>query len=192
MTNPKRTGSWLIGLAVFLIIAAVFTAGCLDSASDQDSQMTTVGAEQTGQPAVTAAVQATKTTEPVKTVSYGSTQTPSVTIVTLDPIRNTKSGDLLLITGTTWLPSGTNLIWQIMPDTGTTPTGLDKTATMSIMASSYVAKGNATWNLASVTMETKRLKPGKYVALVAEMEDDPATGTADIGRLAGYTWFTLT
>ena len=56
------------------------------------------------------------------------------------------------------------------------------------MANNYVLKGNGVSNTVSLDVDTKDMKAGKYVVIVASLNgnDDPSTGT-----LAGYTYFTL-
>lgn len=188
MKTCKVPDPGLISLAALGILAAILIAGCLNSAGDLQSQTTNSGTTRTD---TSASATATAADFAKTTATAVSTETPSVTIVTLDPVGERKAGDLITITGTTRLPAGTNLIWQILPDTGTAPDGLYKDSTMSVMANNYVTRGNGTMNIVSVTMSTNRLVPGKYIALVAGMKEDTASGATDIGDLAGYTWFTL-
>lgn len=189
MKTRKVPDPGLISLAALGILAAILIAGCLSSAGDLQSQTTNSGTTRPDTPSASATATAADFAKTTATAI--STETPSVTIVTLDPVGERKAGDLITITGTTRLPAGTNLIWQILPDTGTAPDGLDKDSTMSVMANNYVTRGNGTMNIVSVTMSTKRLVSGKYFVLVAGMKEDTASGATDIGDLAGYTWFTL-
>ena len=72
--------------------------------------------------------------------------------IRINAIGNRSVGDQFLITGTTSLPVGTTLIWEIMPDTGTLPTGLDLNAT-GIMANNAVTKGDGTSNRISLAVD---------------------------------------
>ena len=72
--------------------------------------------------------------------------------IRINEIGDRSVGDQFLITGTTSLPVGTTLIWEVMPDTGTPPTGLDINAT-GIMANNAVTKGDGTSNRVSLAVD---------------------------------------
>ena len=110
--------------------------------------------------------------------------------LTIDAIGNRVVGDQFLMTGTTSLPAGTGLIWQIMPYTGTIPTSLDMNAT-GIMANSPVTKGDDTANRVSLAVDMADQPPGEYLVIVGEMEGDITTGDIRIGDLTGSALFSL-
>jgi hypothetical protein len=128
--------------------------------------------------------------------SWLGTDTPVQAPVTKDDyirintIGNRAVGDQFLITGTTSLPIGTGLIWQIMPYTGTIPTALDLNAT-GIMANNAVTKGDGTANRVSLAVDTGNQVPGEYIVLVGEMKGDPSKMDIKIGDLVGSTRFTM-
>jgi hypothetical protein len=128
--------------------------------------------------------------------TYLTTDTPVPATITkgnyirLNAIGDHSVGDQFLITGTTSLPVGTSLLWQVMPDTGTLPTGIDRTA-KGIMANSQVTKGDGTSNRVSLAVDMNEQAPGKWVVLVGEIKGDTATGDVKMGELAGSASFTV-
>jgi hypothetical protein len=99
-------------------------------------------------------------------------------------------GDQFLITGTTSLPVGTSLIWQVIPSTGTVPAALDMN-THGIMANNQVTKGDGAENRVSLAVDTADHPPGEYIVIVGEMKGDMATGDIRIGDLVGSSLFNL-
>ena len=110
--------------------------------------------------------------------------------IRLNAIGDRSVGDQFLITGTTSLPTGTTLIWEVMPDTGTPPTGLDLNAT-GIIANNAVTKGDGTSNRVSLAVDMSGYAPGKWVALVGTMKGDPTKREIEIGDPVGSAYFTL-
>jgi hypothetical protein len=160
--------------------------------------MTTPGEKQTVNPAATAHVTTRITTAPASPKTVQPTPAPDPVlpgaVITFDRVGEKKAGDSLLITGTTSLPAGTNLFWEIRQDTGTPPVGIDMSSRMGIMANNQVTKGTGTSNriaLAVDAKDTKNLVTGKYVALVVSLKGDPMTVDPTTGTLAGYTYLTL-
>lgn len=193
MKTDRTSGLWLICLTVIIAFVIVTLAGCVDSAQSQQSQVTPAGNQQTENPAPATAV-ATRTTvpEPQKTTSPVSKPVSSTGVITIDPISDKNTGDKFTLTGTTSLPAGTNIIFQIMPDTGTPPTGLDKDSMMSVGGNNQITKGDGTLNRVSLAIDLGRLVPGKYVAIVGKMKGDETTGIVfEIGNDYSYTYFTL-
>ncbi|MDD4137759.1 MAG: hypothetical protein PHT99_07715 [Methanoregula sp.] len=121
---------------------------------------------------------------PVKATITGDT------FISLNPIGDHAAGDQFLITGTTSLPVGTSLIWEIMPDTGTPPASLDLNAT-GIMANNAVTKGTGAANRVSLAVDMNNMKPGKWVVLVGVMKGEPNSGSIEIENLTGTAYFTL-
>lgn len=129
--------------------------------------------------------------------AYLATDTPVQATITKDDyirinaIGDKKSGDQFLITGTTSLPAGVGLIWQIMPYSGTIPSGLDLDA-KGIMANNPVTKGSGTASRVSLAVDLGDFEPGNYVVIVGEMKGDPGTGDIRIGKPVGSALFTVT
>lgn len=110
--------------------------------------------------------------------------------IRLDAIGDKSVGDQFLITGTTSLPVGTTVIWEIMPDTGTAPAGLNLD-TAGIMANNAVTKGDGTSNRLSVAVDMSSMKPGKWVAFVGVMKGEPDSGSLAIEDLTGTAYFSV-
>ncbi len=104
----------------------------------------------------------------------------------LNAIGNRSVGDQFLITGTTSLPIGTNLLWQIMPDTGTPPTGVNMTASGD-GGNNMVTKGDGTANRVSFAADMSRQVPGKWVVLVGVAKE----GQFEMEKPLGIAYFTL-
>ena len=110
--------------------------------------------------------------------------------IRLNPIGDRSVGDQFLITGTTSLPVGTTMFWQVIQDKGTIPDSIDMTG-MGIMANNAVTKGDGTSNRVSLAVDLNKMAPGKYIAVVSEMKGDMATGDIRMGDLAGSAGFTV-
>lgn len=111
--------------------------------------------------------------------------------VTFATIGDRKTGGQFTITGTTNLPAGTNLFWEILPDSGVTPTGVDLDAPIGIMANNQVTAGTGSSNRIALDVNMTDMKPGKYVVTVSSLAGDPMTVSPATGVLAGYTYFNL-
>ena len=111
--------------------------------------------------------------------------------ITINPITDHAVGDQFLVTGTTSLPVGTNILWQVIPESETPVTGLSHTAQSGIMANNGVTKGDNTANRVSLAVDTGNLKPGKYIAMAAILKGDLATGNVEMGELSGSARFTV-
>jgi len=113
--------------------------------------------------------------------------TPSASdYIVVNPIGARSTGDQFLITGTTSLPVGTSLLWQIMPDTGTAPTSVNKTAT-GLGGSNMVTKGSGTTNRVSFAADMNQMPAGKWVVLVGVMKSDDF----DVENPIATAYFTL-
>jgi len=106
--------------------------------------------------------------------------------IQLNTIGNRSVGDQFLITGTTSLPVGTNIMWQIMPDTGTPPTGVNMTASGD-GGNNMVTKGDGTANWVSFAADMSNQIPGKWVVLVGVAQE----GAFAMENPMGTAYFTL-
>jgi hypothetical protein len=128
--------------------------------------------------------------------SYRGVDTPVQPTITkddyirLDTIGDHTVGDQFLITGTTSLPVGTTMFWQVIQDKGTIPDSIDMTG-MGIMANNAVTKGDGSANRVSLAVDLNKMAPGKYIAVVSDMKGDMATGEIRMGDLAGSARFTV-
>jgi hypothetical protein len=192
MTSDRTPGTGLVCLVLLIMIATIAVAGCTDSAHDRQIQETTTHDQPAMNPASGTAVATKTTASPVKTTRAVPAPVSSTGVIKIDPIGDKKTGETFTLTGTTSLPEGTSIIWQIMPDTGTPPTGLDPDSQMSVGGNYLVTKGDGTLNRISLAVDLGRLVPGKYVAIVGKMKGDQTTGMVfEIGNDYGYTSFTL-
>ncbi|MFA5332500.1 MAG: hypothetical protein WC342_08990 [Methanoregula sp.] len=191
MKNPQKSGIRLIVVTLLIVVATLGIAGCLESTPDQQSQTTTTNDKQSANPVSGTAV-TTRTTiapTPLITTQTAPTSVSSTGVIKIDLIGDKKTGDRVTLTGTTSLPAGTNLFWQIMPDTGIPPTGIDRTSQMSVVGNYLVTNGDGTSNLISIDADIGRLVPGKYVAFVGKIKGAPSN--FETGNDFGYTYFTL-
>jgi hypothetical protein len=191
MKNQQRSGTGLICLVLLMTIATLAIAGCTGSGQDQQSRMIPSGNQQSEHPAAGTVV-ATKITTaaaPLKTAQTLSAPALSTAGIAIDPISDKKAGDRFTVTATTSLPAGTNLLWQILPDTGKPPTGIDGSSQMSVGGNNLVTKGDGTANRISQAVDLGRLVPGKYVVIVGEMKGD--FSDFRIGDRYGYTSFSI-
>jgi hypothetical protein len=114
--------------------------------------------------------------------------TPAVSdFITVNPVGARSVGAQFLITGTTSLPVGTSLLWQVMPDTGTAPTSVNRTA-MGLGGSNIVTKGSGTANRISFAADMNQMPAGKWVVLVGIMKD----GEFEVENPIAITYFTVT
>ncbi|MCK9632642.1 MAG: hypothetical protein M0R30_13505 [Methanoregula sp.] len=190
MKTHRTSGLWLICLTVIIAFVIVTLAGCVDSAQNQQGQVTPAGNQQNENPAPVA----TKTTAapaPPKTAQPTSAPVQYNGVITIDPVGDYKTGDTFTITGITSLPVGTNLFWDITPDTGIPPKGIDMNQQRGIMANNQVAKGSGTSNRVSLDVDLKDMPSGKYVVVVVSLKGDPMTVDPSTGTLAGYTYLTV-
>jgi hypothetical protein len=180
----------LVSIVLIVTVAAVAVAGCLESASGQQDLPAAI-TEQPGEHPAAAAVVATSTTKapaPPKTVQAASAPVSTTGVIRIDPISAKNVGEQFTLTGTTSLPAGTELLWQILPDTGTPPTGLDGNSEMSVLGNNLVTNGDGTANRISIAVDLGRLVPGKYVAIVGKIKGEVRDFTIED---IAFTSFTL-
>lgn len=193
MKPHQEQWAGLTCLALVIAIVMLAIAGCTDSAHGQQVQPTVTNEKQIEKPAATAIVMTRATAasvQPSPTQPLSDPVLPGA-VITFDPIGDRKTGDKFTITGTSSLPAGTNLFWEIRPYTGTPPTGIQMTSQMGILANNQVTKGSGTANRVALEVEMKDMSPGKYVVVVVSLNGDPMTENPSTGTLAGYTYFTL-
>jgi len=194
MNIHRKPGIGLISLVLLVTIATILLAGCTDSSQDRQSQVAPTGTQQIEKTTMhtTATTKTVTGAAPQKTAQPASTPVSSTGVIKIDPISDKNTGDTFTLTGTTSLPEGTNIFWQILPDTGTPPTGLDGDSMMSVGGNYQVTKGDGTSNRIALAVDLGRLVPGKYVAIVGKMKGDETSGIVfEIGKDFGYTYFTL-
>jgi hypothetical protein len=196
MKTQQKSGHGLICLVLLLTIATLAVAGCTESASEHQGQMTAPGEKQSENATVktTITIRTTSATVQPPAAHPAPDPVPPGDAIIFDRIGEKKTGDFLLITGTTGLPAGTNLFWQIRQDTGTPPAGVDMSSRMGIMANNQVIKGAGSSNQVALAVDaknTKDLVAGKYVILAVSLKGETKTVDPTTGKLAGYTYLTL-
>ena len=178
MKPDHQPGPGLICITVLILLATIAIAGCADSVQEQQSRVTATGTVQAEHPSAGTQITTRIATVPAPQKSAQPTTAPvsSTGVIRIDPISDKHTGDTFTLTGTTSLPAGTNIIWQILPDTGTPPTGLNGDSMMSVGGNYQVTKGDGTSNRISLAVDLGRLVPGKYVAIVGKMKGDGTSG----------------
>lgn len=189
----QKAGILSVNLILLIAIAMILVAGCTNSTSVSQGETTSTANSQSGPTDTGTAATSITVPTSLKTMLFTPTQAhvSSENRIAFDSISDKKSGDRFTITGTTSLPKDTALFWEIIPDPGIPPTGVNLNAQIGIMANNYVKNGDATSNQVSLEVDTNELKSGTYVVIVASLKSDPATTDPSSGTLAGYTYFTL-
>ncbi|AGB03095.1 hypothetical protein [Methanoregula formicica] len=190
--SPAPNARSIACLVLLIVIALIAFAGCTDSAGEQGGQGTpaTTGVNDNHH-AVTEAI-TVKTPSAQKTAQPMPTPGSSTGVIRIDAISGKTTGEKFTLTGTTSLPEETNIFLQIMPDTGTPPTGLDPDSMMSVGGNYRVTKGEGTMNRIALSVDLGQLIPGNYVAIVGKMKGDPGSAPVfEIDKDYGYAYFTL-
>ena len=129
--------------------------------------------------------------------SYLTTDTPVKATITKDDfirvnaIGDRSIGDQFLITGTTSLPAGTEVMWEVTPASFTTDPDQQTGTFTGAMANSQVSKGTGNTNRVTFALDTYVLLPGQYNVSVSTIAGDLARGDFMTGDLMGYGLFTL-
>jgi hypothetical protein len=192
--KPCSDARFIACLVLIIVVAFIAFAGCTDTAGEQGGKEVPAITKQSENPVAATAAMTTRTTVPTKQKTAQPTSTPfsSTGVIRIEPISDRNTGDTFTITGTTSLPERTNILMQIMPDTGTPPKGLDPDSMMSVGGNYQVMKGEGTTNRIAVAVDLGRLIPGKYVAIVGKMKGDPASAPVfEIDKDYAYAYFTI-
>jgi hypothetical protein len=189
-------------LVLLITFTILLTAGCTDSAPGQQGQVTIAHETQPENPDAAITVRIRTTTAPVpqetsahapatqKTKGPAPATGSSDGVILLDPIGDVYDGQEYLITGTTSLPVGTELLLQLMPDTGIPPNGTDKNAIGgSSSGTASITKGDGTSNRIRMEGSMGGQPSGKWVALLGEMKG--SYSDFQVGDHYGYAYFTL-
>jgi hypothetical protein len=129
--------------------------------------------------------------------TYLTTDTPVKATITKDDfirvnaIGDRSFGDQFLVTGTTSLPVGTEVMWEVTPASFTTDPDQQTGTFTGAMANSQVSKGTGNSNRVSFAMDTYALLPGQYNVSVSTISGDLAKGDFRTGELTGSVLFTL-
>ncbi|MCK9632640.1 MAG: hypothetical protein M0R30_13495 [Methanoregula sp.] len=128
--------------------------------------------------------------------AYLTTETPVKATITKDDyirinaIGDRSVGEQFLVTGTTSLPVGTEVLWEITPDSIFTNPNQSGEFT-GAMANSQVTKGEGTTNRVSYAMDTWVLLPEQYNVSVSTVVGNLSEGDYRTGNPTGNTLFTL-
>lgn len=196
MEAGKGTGRVLMSLAVIAMAAILAAGGCMESAPQQQGPSDTAGVVRGGSPAATAATAAPAKTAAVPSAPLTTRPIPSpissTGVIKMDPVTDKNYGDKFTLTGTTSLPAGTEIFWQILQDTGSPPADIDKESTMAVGGNNLVTRGEGTINRIEIAVDMGRLVPGKYVALVGKAKDHKQDEPGwEIGTDFAYASFSL-
>lgn len=155
MKTHQKSGPVLISLSI-LIIVAILVAGCVDSTQDQQSRITATSDKQSENPA-------TATTK-ITTAQPTLTPDPFTPFITVDPISDKNTGDLVIISGTTNLPSGTSIyLKEINESTGESTMRANNVACLD-------TRGVNRWRF--VLDSTVWMRPGRYRYLMSTPKGD--------------------
>lgn len=186
METINGSGKKIAGLILFMTIVLIVMTGCTDSAMEQQGPATPVHEKQGENPAVTTNAAITTPEAPAqKPVS-------STGVINIDPVTDKTTGDTFTLTGTTSLPAGTEILWQVMPDTGSPPTGLDMDSTMSVGGNVLVTQGDGTSNRIAIPVDLGRLVQGKYTVVAGKAKEHlPDKMVFEIGNDFGYAFLRI-
>jgi hypothetical protein len=166
MTTHQKLGLGLISLAVLIAVATLVFADSLLFAPGQQDQMPATSDKNGENPVAGTTVMAGTMNTPVpqKTAQPTSAPDPSTPFITIDPVSDKNTGDLVIISGTTNLPSGTSIyLKEINESTGE-----------STMRANNVAcpdtHGVNRWRF--VLDSTAWMRPGRYRYLVSTPKGD--------------------
>ena len=193
MNIIQGSGRILISLVLSISIMTVILTGCMDSVSGEQNPMTAVQEKPDEHTPVVKLVTITATIS----LSPVATQTAlkpvsSTGVITIDPVTDKNTGDIFTLSGITGLPAGTEIIWQVMPDTGFPPTGIDGNSTMSVGGNYPVTQGEGTSHLIAIPVDLGRLVPGNYTVIAGKAKEHPPDKMVfEIGDDFGYTSFRI-
>lgn len=107
--------------------------------------------------------------------------------ITLDPVPDRRRGDQFLVSGSTNLTVGTDLIWQVRPDDPDTPGSGNISG---VMGNSQVTRGTAA-NVISFALDTNQLSPDRYNVSVSTIEGGIFSDSMTFGPVTDSVIFTL-
>ncbi|MGD0079087.1 MAG: hypothetical protein ABSB80_00385 [Methanoregula sp.] len=161
MKKDQKPNIGLTCLAVLIIAATLVIAGCMESTQGPQDQVTAANDKQSKNPAAGAFV-ATGTTAapaPLKTTQTASAPAPSTPFITIDPIGNKTTGDLIIFSGTTNLPPASPVyLKEINESTG-------EPAVIANAIACPDSRGENRWTV--VFDSTDSMRPGEYRYLVS-------------------------
>lgn len=163
MKNYQKFGLGLICLAVLITTATIAAADFLGSHQDQRSQMNPTSNQQSENPAAGTTV-TMNSPVPLKTVQRGLSPNSSTPFITIDPISDKTTGDLIIISGTTNLPAQTSIYLK----------DINESTGKSTMTANTIACPNATGvNRWTFTLDpTTWMRPGSYRYMVSTPSED--------------------
>ena len=186
-----RTDTTCLLLLIVITIAA--SSGCTGAGQDLQNPSASAGSIQAGQPvADSIAVPAKTAAVPSALHTPGPVPFSSTGVITIDPVTDKKTGDKFTLTGTTDLRAETIIFWQILPDTGSPPAGLDGSSTMSVGGNYQVTRDEGTTNKIAIAVDLNRLVPGKYVAFVGKAKEQKSDKLDwEVGTDFAFAYFSL-
>lgn len=109
--------------------------------------------------------------------------------IIIDPIQDRKWGDQFIVTGSTNLSVGTDLIWEVRPNDPDLEITTSPNLTGS-MGNSQVTRGTPA-NVISFAMDTTRLNPYEYNVSVSTIEGDIFSDDMIFGPVSDSVIFTI-
>jgi hypothetical protein len=193
--EPGPAASGLAGPVVILtLIAILIVTGCTDSNPQLQGSTTTFTEQRNENPAreVTAAVRTGAVTAAQAITQPAAGPVSSTGVIRLDAISDMNAGEKFTISGTTSMPEGSEILWQVIPDTGLPPEGLDPDSTMSVGGNYLVTRGNGTMNRITIAVDPGGLVPGRYAVIAGKAKErTPDKMVFEIEKDFGYAYFSL-
>lgn len=125
----------------------------------------------------------------VTTIGLAAAYGISLPYLTINPIDTPEAGELLILSGTTNLPAGTELLVKVREEPGVSTDGLEKTNTGTSAMVIEQTNGPNRW---SAPIDTSTLRPDKYRIEVTQMTWDHEAFKIILGETSASRSFTLT
>ena len=119
--------------------------------------------------------------------------------ITIDPIGDKNTGDSIIITGTTNLPTGSLILVEVYAESYGSNSGTIKDPKTGEVSGEFsgatgtvtVAKGQGNVNTWSLPLDTKTFMPREYVVTASTVNGDISKGDYKKGDIYGATKFAL-
>ena len=111
--------------------------------------------------------------------------------ISVDHVNDLNSGDLLIVSGTTGLPIGSDLMVMVIEETGRSDNGSKEFAATGTGTSAKVVGSPDDTNRWSAPVDTSILRPDAYRVDVIQVSWDPDTGNFTPGNTSGTARFTI-
>ncbi len=121
-------------------------------------------------------------------VGFAAAYSISLPYIRIDPVENPNTAELLVLSGTTNLPAGTELLVKVKEEPGSSGEGLEPTNSGSMARVISQAEGSNRW---SAGIDTLTLRPDAYRVEVTQMTYDHEAFRIILGETSAVASFTL-